>query len=119
MPTRDEHVKKAQENEAFADSIDPTSQARIDWKLVVMFYIGLHYVEAYVAKTLGQHLRSHTTRDSYISKESNLRRVRVSYGHLKYFGYNARYEVDSFTAKDVQDAAVDLAQLKNELLPLL
>jgi hypothetical protein len=119
VPTRDEHVRKAEGNEAFADSIEPTNQARIDWKLVVFFYTAVHYVEAYVAKTLGTHLRSHTTRDSYISKESNLKKVRVSYGHLKYYGYNARYELDGFTPNDVKDAAGYLAQLKTELLPLV
>ena len=119
MPTKDEHITKAQGNESFADSIDPTSQARIDWKLVVLFYTAVHYVEAYVAKALGFHLRSHTTRDSYISRESNLKKVRVSYGHLKFYGYNARYEIDGFTANDVKDAAGYLAQLKTELLPLV
>lgn len=119
MPSRDEHVKKAEGNEAFAASIEPTSQARIDWKLVVLFYTAMHYVEAYMAKSMGRHLRSHTTRDSVISKEANLKKVRVFYAHLKYYGYNARYEVDSFTAKDVQDAAGYLAQLKAELTPLI
>ena len=119
MPTRDEHVKKAEGNQTFADSIEPTSQARIDWKLIVFFYTAMHYVEAYLAKSIGMHLRSHTTRDNYVSRESNLKKVRVSYGHLKFYGYNARYEPDTFTAQDVQDAADYLAQLKSELLPLI
>jgi hypothetical protein len=118
LPTKDEHVTKAQGNEAFAASIDLTNQARIDWKLVVLFYVAVHYVEAYLAKT-GTHLRSHTTRDSYITKEANLKRIRVSYAHLKYFGYNARYEMNGFSARDVQEAARDLAQVKSELLPLI
>ena len=119
MPTRDEHVTKAQGNEAFADSIDPTSQSRIDWKLVILFYTAMHYVEAYVAKVMEMHLRSHQTRDSYIAKEANLKKIRVSYGHLKYYGYNARYELDGFTVKDVLEAKEYLAQLKTVLLPLV
>lgn len=119
MPSRDEHVLKAEGNEAFAGTIEPTSQARIDWKLVVLFYTAMHYVEAYLAKNMQMHLRSHTTRDSYVSKESNLKKVRVSYGHLKFYGYNARYEIDGFTIKDVQDAVGYLTQLKTELIPLV
>jgi hypothetical protein len=118
LPTKDEHVQKAKGNEVFADSIEPTSQARIDWKLVVLFYTAVHYVEAYLSKT-GTHLRSHTTRDSWVARESNLKRIKMSYSHLKYFGYNARYEVNAFTAKDVESAAKYLAQVKSELTPLL
>ena len=119
MPTKDEHVAKAKGNETFADSIEPTNQTRIDWKLVVLFYSAVHYVEAYLANSMGMHLRSHTTRDSYVSKESNLKKIRVSYGHLKYYGYNARYEIDQFTAQDVNDALAYLAQVKGTLQPLI
>jgi len=79
----------------------------------------MHYVEAYVAKVMEMHLRSHQTRDSYIAKEANLKKIRVSYGHLKYYGYNARYELDGFTVKDVLEAKEYLAQLKTVLLPLV
>ncbi len=119
MPTRDEHVTKAEGNQTFAESIDTTNQTRIDWKLVVLFYTAVHYVEAYLAKALNQHLRSHTTRDSYISRETNLRKIRDPYAHLKFFGYNARYEVSGFTTQDVQDALGYLAQVKALLTPLL
>ncbi|MGA3081985.1 MAG: hypothetical protein ABSD44_11450 [Terracidiphilus sp.] len=119
MPTKTQHVQKAEGNETFAKSIDTTSQARIDWKLVILFYAAVHYVEAYLAMSSGTHLRSHTTRDNYISKESNLKKIRVSYAHLKYYGYNARYEFDGFTAKDVREASGYLSQVKAELVPLL
>ena len=119
MPTKDEHVHKAEGNETFASSIEPTNQTRIDWKLVILFYTAVHYVEAYLAKTMGTHLRSHTTRDNYITREANLKKIRVSYMHLKYFGYNARYEFDGFTVKDVQTAINYLAQVKSELIPLI
>ena len=79
----------------------------------------MHYVEAYMAKAMNMHLRSHTTRDSYISRETNLKKVRIDYAHLKYFGYNARYELDGFTIKDIQDAKTYLANLKAILLPLV
>jgi hypothetical protein len=119
LPIHSDHVNKAKGNEAFADAISPNSQAQIDWKLVVLFYAALHYVEAYLAKQMGVHLRSHTTRDSYVSKESNLKKVRTQYGHLKFFSYNARYEMDKFTANDVNEATEYLAELKAVLLPLL
>jgi len=119
MPTRDEHLKKASESEKLADTMQPSSQASINWKLVILFYIALHYVEAYLAMTMGIHLRSHTTRDNYVTRDSNLRKVRKEYFHLKYFGYNARYEADTFAASDVAEALGDLAVIKATIEPIV
>jgi hypothetical protein len=119
LPSKDEHLKKAEGNEEFAASIAPDNQTRIDWTLVVLFYAAVHYVEAYLDKHLGQHLRSHTTRDKYMGRESNLRPIFAVYGHLKYFGYNARYELDAFTKQNIQEANGYLDQIKKHLAPLL
>jgi hypothetical protein len=119
LPSRDEHVQKAEGNESFASSIPQDNQSRIDWTLVVLFYAAVHYVEAYLAKSLGMHLRSHNTRDQYVGRESNLKKIFKSYAHLKFYGYNARYELYGFTAKDAADAAKDLEDIKTHLVPLL
>jgi hypothetical protein len=119
VPTRDEHVQKAEGNQTVNDLLDASTQARIDWKLIITFYTAMHYVEAYLAKNLSQHVRSHTTRDNYIARDAGLRKIGIVYSHLKFYGYNARYEPPQFKAKDVQDAEVYLATLKAGLIPLL
>jgi hypothetical protein len=119
VPTRDEHVAKAEGNETFAAAIQRNTQTEIDWTLVVLFYAAVHYVEAYLYKQWGQHVRSHTTRDKYFGKEAILKKIFAQYSHLKYYGYNARYEVSGFTAKDTQDATKYLAEIKKQLIPVL
>jgi hypothetical protein len=119
VPSKQEHIVKAEGSEGVADSIQPTSQARIDWKLIITFYAAMHYVEAYLATAMNTHLRSHTTRDTWMVRESNLKKIATSYNHLKFFGYNARYEVTSFGPSDVTDAAGYLTQIKTALKPLL
>jgi hypothetical protein len=79
----------------------------------------MHYVEAYLAKDRNEHLRSHTTRDRCVATDSELRKVKSEYAHLKYFGYNARYEPPQFTALNVREAEGYLTKLKTHLLPLL
>lgn len=69
-----------------------TDQTRIDWALVILFYAALHYVEAYLA-TVGQHQRSHTTRDNVVARDPNLKKIFSEYQDLKFYGNNARYEV--------------------------
>jgi hypothetical protein len=118
VPSKDEHIKKAQGNETFAGLIKPDNQTQVDWTLVILFYAAVHYVEAYLDR-YNQHLRSHTTRDKYLGKEKNLKKIFKPYSHLKYFGYNARYEMCDFKAQDTQEATKYLADLKKILLPLL
>ncbi len=119
MPTKNEHLQKAEGNEAFAAVIEPDNQTAIDWTLVVLFYAAIHYVEAYLEKHWAMHLRSHTTRDKYIGKEANLKQIFFPYEHLKFYGYNARYEVSAFTTTDTEAAVKDLAKIKNHITPLL
>jgi len=119
MPSIDEHIKKATENEAFAKLLNASSQASINWKLIILFYTALHYVEAYLAKHLRMHLKLHTDRDNWVSKETNLKRIRLEYAHLKYFGFNARYEADQFKENDVNEALTDLAAVEAVLCPLV
>ena len=118
MPTKDEHIQKANDNEKFANALATSNQAMINWKLVILFYTAVHYVEAYLAPN-NVHLRSHQARDGYITRESNLRKIRMEYNHLKFYGYNARYEADQFTAADVTDAIKYLAKVKGILQPLI
>ncbi|MFY9904872.1 MAG: hypothetical protein WBX02_04975 [Terriglobales bacterium] len=119
MPTKDEHVKKAEGNETFAAGIPSATQTEIDWTLVVLFYAAVHYVEAYLYKQWGAHVRSHTTRDKYFAKEAVLKKVFSQYSHLKYYGYNARYEVSGFTKSDTLSATKYLDEIKKQIIPVL
>lgn len=119
VPNKDEHLEKAQGNEVFAASITPDNQTKTDWLLVVLFYAAVHYVEAYLARHLQVHLKSHTTRDSWVGRESNLKKIYTAYQHFKYYGYNARHEVSGFTVADTQDALGDLSKIKAHITPML
>lgn len=99
-------------------SMASDSQAKIDWALVILFYAAMHYIEAYLA-TLGQHLRSHTTRDNFVGRDVQLRRIYSEYQDLKYFGYNARYEMQKFTASDVAQAKTNFDTVKAHISAIL
>jgi hypothetical protein len=86
------HITKADGNAALAMSLPLDSQTRIDWAFIALFYVAMHYVEAYLA-TLGQHVRSHTTRDTYLGRDINLKKVYTEHQDLKFYGYSARYEM--------------------------
>jgi hypothetical protein len=119
LPTKEEHTAKAEGNAAFALSLPLENQAKTDWALIALFYAAMHYVEAYLS-TIGQHLRGHTTRDNAVGRDSNPRKIYHEYQDLKYYGYNARYEVCGFKPTDVTDiAAGEFAAIKTQIMPLL
>jgi hypothetical protein len=65
-------------------------------------------------------LRSHTTRDTYLGRDVNLRKIYSEYQDLKFYGYAARYEAFWFKAEDVTNqAAQHFATIKANLQPLL
>ena len=111
MPTKDEHIAKAERNAVFAKELTLDSPARIDWALISLFYSAVHYVEAYFA-TLGTHLTTHKDRDSYISRDSYLRIIFKEYSNLKFFGFNARYEMMKFKAEDFNKCKPDFEKVK-------
>ncbi len=94
------------------------SQAKIEWALVIFFYAAVHYVEAYLAD-VGQHLRSHTTRDAFVGRDTYLRRIFSEYQDLKYYGYSARYEMSVFAASDVAIAAAHFTAVKTHITSAL
>jgi hypothetical protein len=118
VPSKTDHIAKAQGNETFVSGIELTASANIDWALTATFYAAVHYIEAYLA-IAGTHLRSHKTRDSVVGRDSILKPIFKQYSDLKYFAYNARYEVMPFSPSDVTAIAIPaLANIKSQLLPL-
>jgi hypothetical protein len=60
MPSEDEHIAKAEQNEAlFREFIAAGTNA--EWAAVILFYAALHYVDAWLARS-DVHPRSHVTR---------------------------------------------------------
>jgi hypothetical protein len=119
LPSKEAHITKADGNAALALSMTLENQAKIDWTLVILFYAAMHYVEAYLA-TVGQHLRSHTSRDNIVGRDAKLRKIFAEYQDLKYYGYNARYELLGFTANDVTNtAAKHFATIKAHIKAIL
>lgn len=119
MPAQRDHIAKAEGNESFARSLPLDSAPRIDWALIALFYGGMHYVEAYLART-NVHLRSHTARDYVVGRDAVLKRIFREYQDLKFYGYNARYEAYQFTHLDVtREAIPQFLAIKNYIRPLL
>jgi hypothetical protein len=112
-------MAKAEGNVAFATSLPLNSAISVDWALVSLFYAAMHYVAAYLAATLSIHIRSHTSRDTTMGRESNLRRIFKEYQDLKFLGYNARYEMYVFKPEDFNRARPKFETIRAQLMKFL
>ena len=89
MPTRDEHLGQARHNAEFYTTINRSRYK--DWAATVLFYTGLHFIDAVLAiKNI--HPGAHPTRDNAVNSVSELKPIFGHYAALKNASFNARYK---------------------------
>ena len=118
MPLKQDHILKAQANEAFALSLDDKRTSNIDWIITALFYSAIHYVEAYLAN-LNIHPTTHRARDSAIERDLRLKDIFEDYGELKNYSINARYYMVHFSSADVSYLISCLNRIKSNVASLL
>lgn len=119
MPSKKDHLGKAQHDEQFVSSLNLSTTPFVDWAVTGLFYAALHYVEAYMA-TQNRHSPDHRARDSAIHRDSGISSIYDDYNELKNFSINARYYMIKFTEADVtQTLQPRLDAIKAHILPLL
>ncbi len=90
MPQRDDHLAQAQHNQHFYNSFDTAAYS--DWAATVLFYAGLHYIDAFLAtRTSPIHPPKHKVRDRWVSTLSELKPLVNDYFKLKSSSETARY----------------------------
>jgi hypothetical protein len=119
LPARDDHLQQARHNTAFLDSIDKRKYR--DWAVTVTFYVGLHYIDAFLAHSANVHPPKHKQRDNLVASVKELRPIFADYSALKSGSFNARYmPPTSFTDGDVR-RLIDqhLGRIKTEVAKYL
>lgn len=88
MPSKEEHLLKAERNQKFAETLTATQY--LDWAVTVLFYAALHYVDAVLAVS-GIDPNDHTERQDAIVRNITLKRIYPEYRTLEVLSRNARY----------------------------
>lgn len=110
MPTKEEHLEKAEHNQKLADSL--AKSAYPDWAVTVYFYSALHYAHAILA-VYGQHPESHEATAPLIRKNPVLKKVWTEYRSLQTAARNARYYATVISPQHLQDVSNDYSVLKS------
>ena len=117
MPGRDDHLEQARHNTRFLAAFDKSMFK--DWTATVLFYICLHYIDAFLAQKRNIHPSIHKTRDNAVATVSELKPIYGNYSALKNASFNARYMPPlRFTDQYVNDLEnIHLAKIRAELAP--
>lgn len=116
MPGRDDHLNQAQHNASFYASFHKTVYS--DWAATVLFYTGLHYIDAFLAAQANpQHPGKREARDKFVSQVVQLRPIAFDYFKLKNSSPNARYNPPTRFSRDYlrQLEGVHLGRIADEL----
>ena len=114
MPALNDHLRQAEHNRDFANSLDASKYS--DWIAIALFYSALHYLDAFLA-TKGHHPGGHPVRDGFVAMVVELKPIYNEYRTLKNSAHTARYFcLPAFSPghlKQLRD--VHLAQIRDHL----
>lgn len=109
MPSRDEHLRQANDNEEFAERLLQSGDAAsVTWAATLVFYSAVHYGRAFLAAHGLMGISTH------IGFDSSMRRLWVRppnlfphFRGLKRYSEEARYDCVIYTASQVRDLRDD------------
>jgi len=102
MPSKMEHLRKAEYNERFYESFDLATTQYLDWVVNGIFYSALHYIESYLA-THNTHPPIHAIRNAEIRDDTNLGLyIFRRFNSLKDDSEDGRYRLKEFTPGEIQ-----------------
>ncbi len=95
MPSMSQHLAQAAENHAFLSSaFTPTDAPR--WRVIVCFYVAVHYMDAFLDRVASCHPDKHTVRFGALQRQMRARRLEpgilIAYRQLYDMSVSARYE---------------------------
>lgn len=114
MPEQRQHLLRAKQNEALAESLRKDNGCNIDWAIVMLFYSALHYVDAYLAGKQA-HPVDHKHRDDEIERNGAISDIFGDYRRLKDLSRAARYEIPEYTIDKLNLAKSKLGNIKKHL----
>ena len=96
MPSRAIHLVQADKNERLAQIIGESGtffERPTDWEVTMLFYAGLHPVDAFLEQSQGIHPASHRTREWYLSNATQMRPIVRHYVNLYERSLDAQYRL--------------------------
>lgn len=89
MPSKNEHLAIARDNETMLAQLDPDMPVARGWASTMAFYASIHFVEAFFG-TRSKHSADHRTRDNNMAQFAETMAVYDEFSELKNISTRAR-----------------------------
>ena len=122
MSTKEQHLQKAQHNEAYLATFDLSHSPFLDWAVTATFYSALHYLRALMARYNYTNISGYGDMDKAFDRMAVLKRaadVHDSYRQLKDDSRSARYDMWKPTGADVADLREEMEKIRDFVMPKL
>jgi hypothetical protein len=90
LPSKEDHLEKARENQRLAESFQLHSRTEREWSVTIRFYAGVHYLQAYL-ETKSARTSTHSETRKKIRAMAELHDLEDAYNQLYNMSWNARY----------------------------
>ncbi|MGA7686163.1 MAG: hypothetical protein WCA58_14200 [Terriglobales bacterium] len=108
MPTKSEHLARAEHNQRFAESFELKTTPYPDWVVVAYFYAAMHLVDALLWESDKINPPNHEERGKCVKDKWYLRGIKNEYRSLKDHSEDARYRLITFTSQKIENTVVPL-----------
>ena len=115
MPSEAQHLRKADGNQRFAESLNLAQDPNAEWAIVALFYSAVHRVEAVLARDFNLHSTNHEQRKKTMARIGTMRICFPEYSHLETLSRNCRYEAKLFKFNDYEKARPIFDKFKSTL----
>jgi len=107
MASKEDHLHIVEHNHhALVHLAQPHPADYTDWCTVIIYYMALHYIHAYLAKRLDVHPSSHVTLQPLIQRTPSLKPLYMKYRHLEDDSRDARYYGKKFTLAEMGNGSL-------------
>lgn len=118
MASKQEHLSKASDNQAFVESLETTDRAQREWGLIIRFYSAVHYIEAYLS-VVSRESTGHADRRRLIRERPELAAIEAPFQDLYNLAWAARYLCLPCPLRDVLTAHDILIAVRQHIQGLL
>jgi HEPN domain-containing protein len=108
VPTTREHLHRAKQNLAFAESFNLNTTQYLDWVVAAYFYAALHLVDALLCEMDDEHPPVHELRRDLVKEKWYLRAIKDEYRGLKDYSEDARYRLITMTRVKIEQKIIPL-----------
>jgi hypothetical protein len=117
VPDLAKHCKQASNNKILSTKL-PAIPGSDDWAVTVLFYVAVHYVEAYFSLQ-NQHYQMHGSRETAIRRDPRINAIFTDYREMYEYSRTARYDCPEFDDAAIEAVQKRLKNIEGIILPLL